>query len=73
MEDENELAIFTDSLEIHYNRKPFAANGLSIKVVGGGGGWGRNWNYGQEPMDLMGTARTLDGCDGIMKLIESKI
>ena len=68
VEDENELAIFTDSLEIHYNRKPFAANGLSIKVVGGGGGWGRNWNYGQEPMDLMGTARTLDGCDGIMKL-----
>ena len=73
VEDENELAIFTDSLEIHYNRKPFAANGLSIKVVGGGGGWGRNWNYGQEPMDLMGTARTLDGCDGIMKLMESKI
>ena len=68
VEDENELAIFTDSLEIHYNRKPFAANGLSIKVVGGGGGWGRNWNYGQEPKDLMGTARTLDGCDGIMKL-----
>ena len=68
VEDENELAIFTDSLEIHYNRKPLAANGLSIKVVGGGGGWGRNWNYGQEPMDLMGTARTLDGCDGIMKL-----
>ena len=70
VENENELAIFTDSLEIHYNRKPFAANGLSIKVVGGEGGWGRNWNYGQEPMDLMGTARTLDRCDGTMKLSE---
>ena len=39
-----------------------------IKVVGGGGGWGRNWNYGDEPSDLLGTARTLDGCDGAMKL-----
>ena len=54
--------------KIHYNRKPFAANGLSIKVVGGGSGWGRNWNYGDEPSDLLGTARTLDGCDGAMKL-----
>ena len=36
VEDEEELVIYTDSLEIHYNRKPFAANGLSIKVVGGG-------------------------------------
>lgn len=68
VEDEEELVIYTDSLEIHYNRKPFAANGLSIKVVGGGGGWGRNWNYGDEPSDLLGTARTLDGCDGAMKL-----
>ena len=68
----NEGGVFEDratqSILNHYNRKPLAANGLSIKVVGGGGGWGRNWNYGQEPMDLMGTARTLDGCDGIMKL-----
>lgn len=68
VEDEEELVIYTDSLEIHYNRKPFAANGLSIKVVGGGSGWGRNWNYGDEPSDLLGTARTLDGCDGAMKL-----
>ena len=68
VEDEGELVIYTDSLEIHYNRKPFAANGLSIKVVGGGSGWGRNWNYGDEPSDLLGTARTLDGCDGAMKL-----
>lgn len=56
VEDEEELVIYTDSLEIHYNRKPFAANGLSIKVVGGGSGWGRNWNYGDEPSDLLGTA-----------------
>ena len=41
---------------------------MSIKVVGGGSGWGRNWNYGDEPSDLLGTARTLDGCDGAMKL-----
>lgn len=68
VETEEELAIYTSELEIHYNRKPFAANGLSIKVQGGEGGWGRNWNYGQEPDDLLGTARTLDMTDGVHKI-----
>lgn len=68
VETEEELAIYTSELEIHYNRKPFAANGLSIKVQGGESGWGRNWNYGQEPDDLLGTARTLDMTDGVHKI-----
>lgn len=68
VETEEELAIYTSELEIHYNRKPFAANGLSIKVQGGESGWGRSWNYGQEIDDLLGTARTLDMTDGVHKI-----
>ena len=33
--DGEELGIYTSRLEIHYNRKPFAANGLTIKVKDG--------------------------------------
>lgn len=61
--DGDELDIYTSRLEIHYNRKTFAANGLSIKVNGVKGG-GATWHFGEEPEDLGGTARTLDMCDG---------
>ena len=64
--DGEELGIYTSRLEIHYNRKPFAANGLTIKVNGEKGGWGATWHFGEEPEDLGGTARTLDMCDGPM-------
>lgn len=64
VETEEELSVYTEVLELHYDRKPFAANGLMIKVNGGGGGWGRTWHYGEEPDDLGGTARTLDMSDG---------
>ena len=66
MVDGEELGIYTSRLEIHYNRKPFAANGLTIKVNGEKGGWGATWHFGDEPEDLGGTARTLDMCDGPM-------
>lgn len=60
-ESETELYVYTGELELHYNKKPFAANGLWIKV---NGGRGRTWHFGEEPEDLGGTARTLDMADG---------
>lgn len=64
VETEEELAIYTDSLQIHYDRGPFSPNGLVIKVVGGRNDE-RTWHYGAEPQDLRGTSRTLDHADGI--------
>lgn len=62
-EDNGELSIYTSELELHYDKKRFSKHGLMIKVTGGGG-LGRTWHYGEVPDDLMGTARTLDMCDG---------
>ena len=60
-ESETELSLYTGELELHYNKRPFCASGLQIKV---NGGRGRTWHFGQEPEDLGGTARTLDMTDG---------
>lgn len=67
VETEEELAVYTDGLELHYDRGPFAANGLMIKIKGGRCAEG-TWHYGEEPKDLGGTARTLDEADGAIKL-----
>ena len=58
-----ELILYTEELELHYDEKPFSQHGLMIKATGGGG-WGRTWRYSEVPDDLLGTARTLDMCDG---------
>ena len=63
-ETEDELSVYTENMEIHYNRKAFAANGLQIKVNNMGGGWENTWHYGEALSDLGGTARTLDMTDG---------
>lgn len=62
-EDNGELSIYTSELELHYDKKRFSKHGLMIKVTGGGG-LDPTWHYGEVPDDLMGTARTLDMCDG---------
>ncbi len=62
-----ELHIYTKSVEINYNKKEFTPNGLSVHVVGDKG-VGGIWHYGEEPGDLLGTARTLDGADGAIPL-----
>lgn len=64
VETADELSVYTDNLELHYDRKAFSAHGLSIKVNGCGQGWGSTWHYGEEPDDLGGTARTLDLTNG---------
>ena len=65
IETEEMLSVYTENLEIYYDRKTFSENGLMIKV---NGGWGRTWHYGEEPDDLRGTARTLDLTDGAKAL-----
>lgn len=72
LDEPEELSIYTEELELHYNKKPFSAHGLMIKGKGGGGGWGREWHYHEIPNDLSGTARTLDMCDGSDVLPEGK-
>ena len=58
------MSVYTENIEIHYNRKVFAANGLQIKVNNMGGGWENTWHYGETLSDMGGTARTLDMTDG---------
>lgn len=61
------LVIHTKYLEVRYDKKKFTPHGLSIRVTGTNGA-GNAWNYGEEPRDLGGTARTLDNIDGELPL-----
>ena len=72
VEDATGLHLFTDSLQLDYNLRPFSASGLSVTLTGGfahrsqwrygvTGTWGRQGNLG-------GTARTLDLVDGACPL-----
>lgn len=62
-ESSEELAVYTKDLEIHYDKQAFTPGGLMVRVAGGMAGE-RVWHYGEEPKDLLGTARTLDWADG---------
>ena len=62
-----QLHIYTQDLEIHYDRQKFTPGGLMIRVAGGSSNE-RVWHYGEEPRDLLGTARTLDEADGAIPL-----
>lgn len=64
---EGGLLVCTEALELHYNRKKFTRAGLWVKVHGENSDGGI-WHYGDEPKDLGGTARTLDGADGEIPL-----
>ena len=66
-ESEEELVLYTSCLEVHYNKKKFSTNGLSISVKGSRYA-NAIWYYGDEPNDLKGTARTLDVADGAIPL-----
>lgn len=66
-ESEEELVLYTSCLELHYDKKKFSTNGLSITVTGTRGVQ-TAWYYGDETNDLKGTARTLDTIDGALPL-----
>lgn len=67
--EDEELHIFTDSLEIHYDKKAFSKNGLSISARNAVGPGGDSiWHYGEPTRDFKGTARTLDQVNGACAL-----
>ncbi len=65
---EERLEIATSCLRLIYDKKRFSPTGLQIRVMGQFGAWSSVWNYGDEPTDLGGTARTLDKADGSVPL-----
>lgn len=67
-ETEDMLEIITSCLRVRYDKKKFSPTGLSIRVTGQPGAGSAVWNYGDKPVDLGGTARTLDEADGSIPL-----
>lgn len=65
-DSKDEIIIYTEYLELHYNKQPFSPNGLFITVrrdsISG------TWYYNDITTDLKGTARTLDKADGAVDL-----
>ena len=62
---ENGIEINTSRLHLVYDEKEFSSGGLSIHVKGS---VNSTWHYGEQICDLGGTARTLDGVDGEIRL-----
>lgn len=62
---ENGIEINTSRLHLVYDEKEFLSGGLSIHVKGS---VNSTWHYGEQICDLGGTARTLDGVDGEIRL-----
>lgn len=62
-----QLEIYTKYMQIIYNKKAFAANGLSIKIQGYKFSTG-TWHFGEKISNLKGTARTLDEVNGSCEL-----
>lgn len=67
-EPAEELRITTDRLRLKYDKKAFSSAGLQIKVNVTRHTHFDTWHYGDEPQDLLGTARTLDEADGSVPL-----
>lgn len=72
-EKNGELIIETPYLKLTYNKKEFSNNGLSIKVLGNCSNYRSTWYYGDDFMDLGGTARTLDKANGSVPLSKGLI
>ncbi len=76
LEGERLLEIVTDHAHLRYDRGPFATNGLSIAPRGSVINYGGIWRYGEPaprshygfPVNMGGTARTLDEADGAVPL-----
>ncbi|MGM9601445.1 MAG: TIM-barrel domain-containing protein [Faecousia sp.] len=67
-ETSDDLEIITDYLRLKYNKKEFSSAGLQIHVNSQQYSHSALWHYGDEPCDLLGTARTLDEADGSIPL-----
>ena len=65
---EHSLKIVTERVELLYDKQKFSQNGLSLTVKATKDSHNGVWHYGEPVEDLGGTARTLDGADGAVKL-----
>jgi len=63
-----ELVISTDALLLRYDKKPFSKNGLCVSHNGHNNTLESPWHYGDDPKNMGGTVRTLDGVDGAIEL-----
>ncbi len=62
------LEIVTDRLHLTYDRGPFSAAGLSVRLRGNATNYRSVWRFGEPTPSLGGTARTLDMVDGRTEL-----
>ena len=67
-ENDDRIEIVTENIKLYYDKKPFSANGLKIKIYGTNMHYNSDWYYGMEAKDLGGTARTLDNVNGSIPL-----
>lgn len=68
-ETDTELKVYTEYLQITYNKEAFSPYGLMVQLKGiRSAGNLPAWHYGDSLEDLGGTARTLDAVDGPCKL-----
>ena len=69
IDEPGNLRIMTDCIDIVYTKEKFTKHSLSIGLRGKLGNYGGRWYYGTEvPMNLKGTARTLDTANGEIPL-----
>jgi len=62
------LELLTDRLHLVYDGAPFSTTGLSVQVRGNISSYHSVWRFGDRPIGLGGTARTLDMADGRVPL-----
>ena len=68
IDEEEKLEIVTDALHLYYDKKEFSSSGLYVILKERFSISDSVWNYGDEILDLRGTARTLDNADGAVEL-----
>lgn len=68
-ETETQLEIDTEWLSISYDKKPFSAGGLSVKVRSESSGINSTWHFSEPVLEgLWGTIQSLDQADGAIQL-----
>lgn len=68
IEDDSHLEIITEALHLTYNKQEFTGYGLTIRMKQNQYAHYAVWHYGEEGINLKGTARTLDKADGEIPL-----
>ena len=75
IDTDHHVEVVTDRVQLVYDRGPFTTSGLSVQVLGNVSNYHSVWRFGAEPgvdilgpVDLGGTARTLDMADGAVPL-----